>query len=334
MASTAGDEDGCDRMLDVHFDLFRNALPVAFITLSTSIALVTHAQPPPDISSSTETAPTDSAPTDSAPTDSAPTDSASPTVPEDHAGSPITPAPSQHAGDTPPPAARSAQDVDAPASRPARPPMAPAPSAARPPPARSAALSHPTRTAPAPSSRHGDEERWPGTLILGAALRGAIPPQTDFDSALIAHGFGNVQLVPTLVAHAVVPVLRWLWIGGQIGVRGRGWPSGTHDNPPALLATDLLALIRARFPLARFFELGATVGAGIGWMGVNIDGVWAGGLAPRINLQVDIAFRTGSDFTIGPRIGWDYFRWNGINSYGNTVNAGGPYFGLAAEGRL
>ena len=35
----------------------------------------------------------------------------------------------------------------------------------------------------------------------------------------------------------------------------------------------------------------------------------------------------------GPRVGWDYFQWEGMNRYDHGVDIGGAYFGIGLEGR-
>lgn len=191
----------------------------------------------------------------------------------------------------------------------------------------------------APEEAHADTHagpapwRWPGAVVWGTDLRVAIPPATDFDRALVAHDYGSTQALPTVATSLVVPVLvEWLWIGGQLGVRGRTWSHPTHDAA-SLVAFDLLAVVRARFALGDVVELGASVGGGLGWIGVWVNGVMADQLAPRFAVQGELAFRIGRHFALGPRIGWDYFQWSGVNAYGQSVDAGGPYFGLSLEGR-
>jgi len=193
----------------------------------------------------------------------------------------------------------------------------------------------PTGT-PAPEQARDETPtwRWPGAIIWDVELRLAIPPDTGFDRSLGAHGYGTFRMIPALVAGLAAPVgVEWLWIGGQVGVRGRTWDHPTRDSA-SLVGVDVLATVRARFLLGERVELGVTAGGGLGWIGTWVNGVMSDQLAPRFNVQLDLAFRVGDHFALGPSVGWDYFQTpSAVNAYGDGVDAGGPYFGLSVEGR-
>ncbi len=192
-----------------------------------------------------------------------------------------------------------------------------------------------------PERAEGDQEdaprvdtwRWPGVVVWDLALRLAIPERMGFDRSIEGHGYDNVRLVPTVVAGLSVPAgVEWLWIGGQLGVRGRTWSHAEREDA-SMVGVDLLATVHARFLLGQVVELGAAVGGGAGWIAVVVNGVVSDQVVPRFNVQAELAFRVGRHFAIGPRVGWDYFVREGINAYGDSVDAGGPYFGLSLEGR-
>jgi hypothetical protein len=176
--------------------------------------------------------------------------------------------------------------------------------------------------------------RWPGTIIWDLELRLVFPPETGFDRSLAAHGYGTFRIIPALVAGIAAPVgVEWLWVGGQVGVRGRTWDHAARESA-SLVGVDLLATVRARFLVGQRVELGAVVGGGLGWIGTWVNGLMSDQLAPRFNAQLDLAFRIGDHFALGPSGGWDYFQMpSAINAYGDGVDAGGFYFGLSVEGR-
>jgi len=193
------------------------------------------------------------------------------------------------------------------------------------------------QAAPAGSERDASAETpewsWPGSVVWDLELRLAFPPETGFDRALFAHGYGAFRIIPALAMGVAVPVVPWLWLGGQLGVRGRTWnhPERTHAS---LVGVDALATVRARIRVGSRVELGAVVGGGLGWIGTWVNGVLADQLAPRSNAQADVMFGIGRHFALGPSFGWDYFQTpSPINTYGHGVDAGGFYFGLSLEGR-
>lgn len=177
------------------------------------------------------------------------------------------------------------------------------------------------------------EWRWPGVIVWEIGLRLYLPPETGFDRALIGHGYDKLGLVPGLVASFAIPAgVEWLWLGGQLGVRGRTWSHAEHEDA-SMVAADLLAMVRVRFLLGDRVELGAAVGGGLGWAGVWVNGVMSDQVVPRFTVQGDLSFRIGRHFAFGPRVGWDYLQQQGLNTYGHSADAGGPYFGLSLEGR-
>jgi hypothetical protein len=175
--------------------------------------------------------------------------------------------------------------------------------------------------------------RWPGTLIGELTARVHFPPEGDFDRALAALGYGSSPVVPQITAGMSFPIgVEWLWLGGRVGLRGRTWDHRYRDDA-SLVGVDLVAVLRARIAIGSFFELGASVAGGLGWMGVWMNGTMIDQLVPRFDVAAEIMFAIGRHFAFGPRGGWDYFQWTGLNAYGHGTDAGGPWVGLALEAR-
>lgn len=184
----------------------------------------------------------------------------------------------------------------------------------------------------APEPPDPPEPAVPPTYDVALHLRGAIAEDTSFDRALRAHGYGVSQILPVAYVGAAGALLEWLWLGGRVGMRGRVW--GHDDREEAtLFATDLLATAQVRLLLNRVFELGALVGGGVAYQTLRLNGVRSDRITPRFAIEGVVAFRIGNHFAIGPRVGWDWFRWEGMNAYDHDVDVGGAYFGLAVEGR-
>lgn len=175
--------------------------------------------------------------------------------------------------------------------------------------------------------------RWPGAVVWSIALRVGLPPQSSFDRALVSHGYGDVRAVPALVTGFALPAgVEWLWLGGQLGVRGRTWSHSEREDA-SMVGVDLLAVARLRFLLGERVELGVAVGGGVGWVGVWVNDVATDRVVGRFDARAELAFRVGRYFAVGPHVGWDYFQLEGINAYGSGADAGGPYLGLTLEGR-
>src|SRR5690606_21531245 len=94
--------------------------------------------------------------------------------------------------------------------------------------------------------------------------------------------------------------VEWLWLGGQLGVRGRTWSHGERDAASAV-GVDLLVVARARFHIDHKVELGLTLGGGLGWLGVWVNGVGSDQIVPRFDVQADLAFAIGRHFALGDR---------------------------------
>jgi hypothetical protein len=126
--------------------------------------------------------------------------------------------------------------------------------------------------------------------------------------------------------------VEWLWLGGRAGVRGRTWDH-LYLEDASLLGVDLLVVLRARLLLGARIEIGVAVGGGLGWTGIWVNGTMIDQFLPRFDVAAELAIGIGDHFSIGPRFGWVYFQWSGLNEYGHGVAAGGPYVARALEGR-
>ena len=165
-------------------------------------------------------------------------------------------------------------------------------------------------------------------LRLGVSF----PGDFSFDQALAALRYDGVRAAPSVVVGVQVPVLDWLWLGGRLGARGRGWAHPDRD-PATLAAGELLATAQARVWLGRVVELGVLVAGGLGWMQVAVRDAATDQVVGRVSLEAILAFKTGPHFAFGPRVGYDFFEWSGVNAYGHGVDVGGFSLGLALEGR-
>lgn len=165
-------------------------------------------------------------------------------------------------------------------------------------------------------------------LRLGVSF----PGDFSFDQALAALRYDGVRAAPSVVVGVQVPVLDWLWLGGRLGARGRGWAHPDRD-PATLAAGELLATAQARVWLGRVVELGVLVAGGLGWMQVAVRDAATDQAVGRFSLEAILAFKTGPHFAFGPRVGYDFFEWSGVNAYGHGVDVGGFSLGLALEGR-
>ncbi|MGE0786516.1 MAG: hypothetical protein AB7S26_12670 [Sandaracinaceae bacterium] len=162
--------------------------------------------------------------------------------------------------------------------------------------------------------------------------RAAFPEESSFDRALGAVRYRSVRVVPTGYVGLQIPVIEWLWLGGRLGVRGMTWSHPEREDA-SVVGADLLLTAQVRFAPARVFELGLMVVGGAGWMNVVLDGVSSDQVCGRFAIEGIVAFRPDAHFTLGPRFGWEYFQWEHMNAYDHGLDLGGPFFGIALEGR-
>ncbi len=162
--------------------------------------------------------------------------------------------------------------------------------------------------------------------------RVAFPAESSFDQAMTAFGYSGVRVESIGYIGVAIPTLEWLWLGARYGMRGRNW---THpDQESAVVAAgDLLLTAQVRFLVGRVVELGVLFGGGAAAMVVQMNGVSSDQVVGRFQLEATLAFRIGPNFAIGPRIGWSYFQWDGMNRYDHGLDIGGPFIGIGLEGR-
>lgn len=163
-------------------------------------------------------------------------------------------------------------------------------------------------------------------------LYGAVTGDSSFDRALRAHRYSASNLVPVGYFDVAVAVVDWLWVGGRLGTRGRVWGHADREEA-SLSASDLVATVQLRFTLGRIVEIGVLAAGGAAYQALRLNGVLMEQVTPRFAAEAVLAFRIGDHFAIGPRFGWDYFQWQEMNAYDHSMDVGGPYVGLAVEGR-
>jgi hypothetical protein len=163
-------------------------------------------------------------------------------------------------------------------------------------------------------------------LGVGAAL------DSSLTGALIAHRYADTPVVFQGDATFLGRVTEWLYIGGRLGGRGRGW--GSNDAPPAIAGgIDLMAVAHARAYLGRIVDLGAVLGAGIGWAGLTIQGAPSTGFAPRLHGGVVLGFRLAPGVRFAARFAWDWFSLYDLDRYGSDLDIGGPALSVGLEVR-
>lgn len=163
-------------------------------------------------------------------------------------------------------------------------------------------------------------------LFVGAGA----PLDSSLDVALASHRYGDSVLTLLADATLLTRVADWIWLGGRVGMRGRGW--GSHRTGPAVAGgLDALAIAHVRAHVGPIVDVGIVLGIGIGWGGVSIqaDGAWA--FAPRASGALQAGFRVAPGARIGARIGWDWFSMDDLDRYGSDLELGGPTLGVGFE---
>lgn len=194
----------------------------------------------------------------------------------------------------------------------------------------------PVATPPEPE-RQPDEVEEPEPIPpprydVALHLRVGLPPGSGFDEALAAHRYDASPVIPSVYVGAAGAVLEWLWVGGRLGTRGRTFGHVDRDEA-TLYAADLLVTAQVRLALGSVVEVGALVAGGASYIAVRVNGVLTDQVTARFGAEATVAFRIGRNFALGPRVGWDYFQWENMNAYGDGVDLGGVWFGIALEGR-
>lgn len=174
------------------------------------------------------------------------------------------------------------------------------------------------------------EPHMPGVFQLFVGIGAAL--DSSLDGALAAHRYGDSPLVVLGDVSFLGRVTEWLYVGGRLGGRGRGW--GSNDTSPAVAgALDVMAIAHLRAYLGRIVDIGAVLGLGVGWAGLTIQGAASTGLAPRVHGSAVIAFRLGAGVRLAARFGWDWFSMYDLDRYGHDLELGGPSLALGFEVR-
>ncbi len=163
-------------------------------------------------------------------------------------------------------------------------------------------------------------------------VRASFPEESSFHRALSDLRYRGVRVVPTGYVGVQIPLVEWFWVGGRLGMRGMTWAHFDLEDASAIMA-DALVTAQVRVALGRVLEIGALVGGGAGVVDVQVGGVDAAQVVGRFVAEGFVAFRLGDNASVGPRFGWGYAQWEGMNAYDHGLDLGGPFFGLALEGR-
>lgn len=163
-------------------------------------------------------------------------------------------------------------------------------------------------------------------------LRLAFPGESSFDRAMTAFRYSGVRVEPVGYVGIQVPLVDSFWIGARYGMRGRQWTHMERDAA-SVSAGDLLATAQVRFSLGPVVELGVLLAGGVAFLNVQMNGVDSGQVVGRFGLEAILAFKIGPNFAFGPRFGWDYFQWEGLNRYDHGLDIGGGFLGFGLEGR-
>lgn len=159
---------------------------------------------------------------------------------------------------------------------------------------------------------------------------GGAPLDSSFDVALASHRYGDSPLMLIGDATLMTRIASWLWLGGRVGMRGRGW--GRNDGPPAVAGgLDALAVAHVRAHLGPIVDLGVVLGAGLGWGGASIQGAGTWAFAPRLSGYLQAGFRVAQGARIGARVGWDWFSMYDLDRYGSDLELGGPVLAIGFE---
>lgn len=161
-------------------------------------------------------------------------------------------------------------------------------------------------------------------LGIGAAL------DSSLDAALAAHRYGESPLIFQGDVSLLARISEWLYLGGRLGGRGRGWLSNVEE-PVSAGAIDAMAIAHARVYLGRVVDLGAILGLGMAWGGVSIERGGSAAVAPRLHGAVMIAFRVASGGRFVARFAWDWCSFYDMDRYGSDLELGGPSLAIGLE---
>ncbi len=153
---------------------------------------------------------------------------------------------------------------------------------------------------------------------------------SSYDLALQSHAYGPGSPNVLFDGSLTYRVTSWLYLGGRVGARGRGWIR--RDGEYAMTTgVDAMAIAHGRVHLGPVIDLGLVLGGGLGVAGVTLHSDTTLGVAPRLHASLQFGFRLARGFHIFVRGAWDYFPWNDLDAGGRDIDLGGPYFGLGLE---
>jgi len=172
------------------------------------------------------------------------------------------------------------------------------------------------------------EPEHPLALQVHIGIGGAL--DSSLDDALEAHRYGSSPLVFQGDIALLARVTEWLYVGGRLGGRGRGWLSN-EEAPASAGGVDGMAIAHVRGYLGRIVDIGAILGAGLGWGGISLARGGASDFAPRLHGSALIAFRLDAGVRLCARFAWDWFSVYDMDRYGSDLELGGPSLSLGLE---
>jgi hypothetical protein len=172
------------------------------------------------------------------------------------------------------------------------------------------------------------------TEDAGYAVRAAfeltVPREADVP-VLASHGYGESPRVWGGRIDVVAMLVRYVGIGGRVGVRGRSW-----DHLDALDAhatgADALLLVEARLPLGRIVDIVAGVGGGIGMGSLALNEAGSLGFSPRFDAALALGFTIRRPVRIRVEGGFSHFSI-ADQLAGDSLDLGGPRGAVGIEVR-
>ena len=191
--------------------------------------------------------------------------------------------------------------------------------------------------APQPTAGEAQEEDYPpllesSTFLLAMAGMLGDAPSEPFDTVLRSRGYADAPRVWGGEMTAEWKVLDWLWLGGRVDLRTRDW-GRRGDVTASAFGLGGLALVEPRFTVNRSIDLGATVGAGLGLVGFDMNNAAEVYFAPKLHFGALVGFTLMEPVRLMFRVAWDYMRASNFNGFGHDLNLGGASLALGLEVR-
>jgi hypothetical protein len=170
--------------------------------------------------------------------------------------------------------------------------------------------------------------------VEGYALRAMFQltfPGTAGNDLLRSHDYGESLRVWGGRVDALLTPSPYFAIGARAGVRGRAWDH--LENPDAHgSGGDVLAVVEARMPLGRRFDLSTSVGGGLGIGSLAVRDAGELGVSPRFDAAAALGFSIVAPVTLRLEGGYGYFRI--ADQLGEeALDLGGGYAALGVEMR-